>query len=276
MNLLFSTPVVNSTNSHSHRNGPPFWRPVFLVPCKAVLPVPLKERLYIADRTEKTFICSRANGTRRMAVSAYGVCMHTRKYFCVLGVLLCMATVFSGCAEWHNRSVQTPAAAEPSGRDTSGGDAAAATRKSQGASATPLAGAETERSGFSGTQVRDERLQAVEELGAMRIYFAFNRWELRQEAQRQLDRAALLLARHPGLDIRIDGHCDQLGSDAYNLALGERRAREVYAALVAKGVNSSQLKMATFGKHYPAFSGMDAQSRSMNRRGEFVLLQPGL
>ena len=187
-----------------------------------------------------------------------------------------MATVFSGCAEWHNRSVQTPAAADSSGRDTSAGDAAAATRKSQGASATPLAGAGTERSGFSGTQGRDERLQAVEELGAMRIYFAFNRWELRQEAQRQLDRAALLLARHPGLDIRIDGHCDQLGSDAYNLALGERRAREVYAALVAKGVNSSQLKMATFGKHYPAFSGMDAQSRSMNRRGEFVLLQPGL
>lgn len=115
---------------------------------------------------------------------------------------------------------------------------------------------------------------AAGELAAMRVYFAFNSWQLRPEARQNLARAAQLLTRYPSLGVRINGHCDYIGSDEYNFALGERRARAAYTALVQNGVHPSQLEMATFGKIQPAAAGGDAHARALNRRDEFIVLAP--
>ena len=201
-----------------------------------------------------------------------------------LTALVSLAMAFSGCATSRGSGpMDTPAALAPSGVSIATGNPAVEGRQTRPAvfSTVPAAtnsydlaasgyqdGASTGLAGDAGIA------RAAEELAAMRIYFAFNRWNLNPESLQALARAAALLQQYPGLGLRIDGHCDQLGQEEYNFALGERRARAAYNTLIKNGVIASQLEMVTFGKLRPASPGMDPQSRALNRRNEFILLLP--
>ena len=68
--------------------------------------------------------------------------------------------------------------------------------------------------------------------------------------------------------ITIEGHCDERGTPAYNLALGERRAKAVAQILMLNGVSSSQIKTKSYGEEVPAAQGHDESAWSQNRRGE--------
>ena len=75
--------------------------------------------------------------------------------------------------------------------------------------------------------------------------------------------------------VRIEGHCDERGTEGYNLALGERRALSLREALVAAGVDPNRIETISYGEQRPANPGHDEIAWSENRRGEFVLLLPG-
>lgn len=82
---------------------------------------------------------------------------------------------------------------------------------------------------------------------------------------------AAFLAQHPDINLLIEGHCDDRGSDEYNLGLGENRASVVRDWLVANGVNANRIRIVTFGKERPFCTTVEDDSCwSRNRRAHFV------
>ncbi len=104
------------------------------------------------------------------------------------------------------------------------------------------------------------------------VYFDFNKYDIKAEYNEVLRQKADLMRQYPSIRVRIEGNCDERGTQEYNLALGERRARAAYEYMVRLGVNPSQLEMISYGKERPAVQGSGEQSWSLNRRDEFRVI----
>lgn len=105
------------------------------------------------------------------------------------------------------------------------------------------------------------------------IYFDFDKSELRASALESLNRYANVLKANPDLKVLIEGHCDERGTEEYNLALGERRASRVKSYLVSAGVNESRLKTISYGEMRPKAEGSNEDAWALNRRAHFKLSQ---
>jgi peptidoglycan-associated lipoprotein len=100
------------------------------------------------------------------------------------------------------------------------------------------------------------------------IYFDFDRSEIRGDARPTL-RANGETLRRAMVDIVVEGHTDERGSEEYNLALGERRAHAVMKYLANLGVSSSQMSVVSYGETRPAVSGHTEAAWAKNRRADF-------
>ena len=106
------------------------------------------------------------------------------------------------------------------------------------------------------------------------IYFAYDSFNLDSVAESTLMGHAAWLQNNPGLNIQVEGHCDERGTTEYNLALGDRRAASVRDFLVRQGVDGARLSTISYGEERPAVSGGSSESTwSRNRRSEFVIAQ---
>ena len=134
----------------------------------------------------------------------------------------------------------------------------------------------------TGTVPPEETSAATDELEAAeknaiatitdgKVYFAFDRYDIAPEYKAMLNEKAELLKQFPNLFVRIEGNCDDRGTQEYNLALGERRARAVYEYLLALGVPADQMDTISFGKERPAVLGNNEEAWAQNRRDEFVV-----
>ena len=102
------------------------------------------------------------------------------------------------------------------------------------------------------------------------VYFDFDRYEIRPDARGALRANAESIKRNTGWGtITIEGHCDERGSEEYNLALGDRRANAVKQYLVDLGVPANRLRTVSFGEAKPAVVGHDESAWRYNRRSEF-------
>ena len=101
------------------------------------------------------------------------------------------------------------------------------------------------------------------------IYFDYDKSNIRPEFQPVLEGIAQWLAKKPGRQLLIEGHCDERGTDEYNLALGERRALAVRRYLVALGVLADHLHTISYGEEKPVDLGHDESAWWKNRRAEF-------
>jgi peptidoglycan-associated lipoprotein len=99
------------------------------------------------------------------------------------------------------------------------------------------------------------------------VYFDLDRYELKAEAQSQLQRQAAWLQQYPAATMTIEGHCDERGTREYNLALGERRASSVANYLVALGIDKARVSVISYGKERPLCTESDESCWSQNRRG---------
>jgi peptidoglycan-associated lipoprotein len=103
------------------------------------------------------------------------------------------------------------------------------------------------------------------------VYFDTDQAVLRADARASLKARAEAIRQHPELGIvTIQGHCDERGSEEYNLALGERRAAVVKRYLVDLGVPALRLETMTYGESRPAVLGHDEAAWRYNRRSEFT------
>ena len=102
------------------------------------------------------------------------------------------------------------------------------------------------------------------------VYFDFDKYSLKPQANSVLELHGKYLAAHPALKIRVEGNTDEAGGEEYNLALGQRRAQSVVSALKVFGVQESQLEAVSFGKTKPKATGHDEASHAENRRADLA------
>ncbi len=119
-----------------------------------------------------------------------------------------------------------------------------------------------------------ESLRAADEITNAKIYFEFDKFDMKAESKQVLARKAELLKKYPQIKVSIQGHCDERGTEEYNLALGERRARAAYEFLVYSGVAATQMEVISYGKLRPAVQGHNESAWAQNRRDEFIVLNP--
>jgi len=101
------------------------------------------------------------------------------------------------------------------------------------------------------------------------VYFDYDSHVLSATARQALERNAKLLRQEPAVAVTIEGHCDERGSDEYNLALGERRATAVKSYLVTLGVAAERLAALSYGEERPVVAGQDEAAWAKNRRAAF-------
>ena len=99
-----------------------------------------------------------------------------------------------------------------------------------------------------------------------RLFFDFDRSDLKPEARQQVERWAAWLTRFPQRTVVIEGHCDERGTREYNLALGERRANAARQYLVSLGIAANRVTTISYGKERPTVSGNNEAAWSQNRR----------
>lgn len=105
------------------------------------------------------------------------------------------------------------------------------------------------------------------------IFFDYDAYNVRTDAQATLEADAAFLKQHPNIMFTIEGHCDERGSTEYNLALGDNRANAAKQALIGMGVNASQIKTISFGKEKPFCTESNDECWQQNRRAHFVFGQ---
>jgi len=105
------------------------------------------------------------------------------------------------------------------------------------------------------------------------VNFDFDKSNIRPDAAAVLDEAVRILSENTAVAITVEGHTDAVGSDAYNLALGKRRANAVRDYLARHGIDDSRLTTATFGEKKPVATNDSADGRAQNRRVELHVSQ---
>lgn len=130
---------------------------------------------------------------------------------------------------------------------------------------TPI-GADT-----TGTEMTGETRSEMErDLALVKIvYFDYDKSEIRADGREAIRNNAEILRKWSAWTITIEGHCDERGTNEYNLALGERRARAAQRALEAEGIASSRIRTISYGEERPVDPGHVEASWSRNRRAEF-------
>jgi peptidoglycan-associated lipoprotein len=117
--------------------------------------------------------------------------------------------------------------------------------------------------------------EAVKTILATMIHFDYDKAMIRAGDAAVLDQKVAILQANPGLRIRISGHCDERGSDEYNLALGNRRATSSKQYLVSHGIDAGRIETASYGEERPIAPGHDETAWAQNRRDEFEILAGG-
>ena len=111
-------------------------------------------------------------------------------------------------------------------------------------------------------------------LAAM-IHFDLDKSNIRGDDMGALDQKVAIMQANPDLRIRIGGHCDERGSDEYNLALGNRRAQSAKQYLVSHGIDAGRIETQSWGEEKPLVDGHDESAWSQNRRDEFEVTSGG-
>ncbi|PLX74027.1 MAG: peptidoglycan-associated lipoprotein [Desulfuromonas sp.] len=123
-------------------------------------------------------------------------------------------------------------------------------------------------SGMQETDVEGAGSYTVSDL--TRVHFDFDSYVLTSATRKTLAQNAEVMKAIPGLKVRIEGHCDERGSDEYNLALGERRAQAAMNYMTTLGVSSSRMSTISYGEEKPLDPGHAEMAWAKNRRAEFV------
>jgi peptidoglycan-associated lipoprotein len=105
------------------------------------------------------------------------------------------------------------------------------------------------------------------------IYFDYDKALVREDAKPVLETNASWLNRYRTIKILVEGHCDERGTEEYNLALGEKRAKSTMDYLTTLGIASGRMKIISYGKSQPIDPGHDEAAWQKNRRAQFTIIE---
>ncbi len=156
---------------------------------------------------------------------------------------------------------------EPLGQGGKAGEEAL----SSGGNAPLMAKADSGQSaaGLTEQMQREEALTAA--AGLQDVFFAFDSWQISDAGKQALAKNAEWLKTNGDKRLRIEGHCDERGTGAYNFELGRKRANAVRNYLVELGVGGNQLNMTSYGKTRPFCKDHDESCYQQNRRSHVVV-----
>ena len=117
----------------------------------------------------------------------------------------------------------------------------------------------------------EEDLTPPRDLKFTTVYFDFDKSNIRADQRQSIESNAQLLSKFKTVKVRIEGHCDERGTNEYNLALGQRRADSIKRYLVDYGISSSNITTLSYGEERPVDGGHNETAWAKNRRGEFVI-----
>ena len=141
----------------------------------------------------------------------------------------------------------------------------------------------TEQKPVAAVEEQDDAVQAVAEEETQNanmaaqvfddedIYFDFDSSVLKDTAKKSLIRKAEWFRTNPDASIIIEGHCDERGTSAYNIALGDRRAQSAKAFFVDLGIDSNQISTVSYGEERPVDVSKTEEAWAKNRRAHFVV-----
>jgi len=113
----------------------------------------------------------------------------------------------------------------------------------------------------------------VESAALRDVYFDFDRYDVRAGDKGTLDENAKWLKTNQGALLLIEGHCDERGTNEYNLALGERRAKATRDYLVSVGIDAGRITVISYGEERPTCTEKAESCWSKNRRAHFLVKQ---
>lgn len=117
-----------------------------------------------------------------------------------------------------------------------------------------------------------EKMRAdVKAFESEHVYFDYDKSELKPEARAVLEKKAGWLRANAAFKVKIEGHCDERGTNEYNLGLGERRAKAAMKYLNALGISADRMTTISYGEERPTCNEKNEKCYSKNRRDEFKL-----
>ncbi len=105
------------------------------------------------------------------------------------------------------------------------------------------------------------------------LFFDYDKYDIRPDQQAQLQANAKFLQTQPDIKVQLEGHCDDRGSEEYNLALGASRAEALKSALLNAGISADRVQTVSYGKERPFCTDANEQCWQSNRRDHFVFQQ---
>jgi peptidoglycan-associated lipoprotein len=133
--------------------------------------------------------------------------------------------------------------------------------------------AKVDPSGSAQRQMEEVRAeQAASAAAGLRdVFFAYDSWTISEEGRQALSRDAEWMKSTPSALVKVEGHCDERGTSAYNLVLGEKRAKAARNYLVELGVSANRLSVVSYGKERPSCNEHAESCYQQNRRGHLAL-----
>ncbi len=105
------------------------------------------------------------------------------------------------------------------------------------------------------------------------IHFDFDKFFIREDAKPVLEANAAFLKKWTSVKVLIEGHCDEKGTEEYNLALGEKRAKSTIDYMSSLGISTDRIKIISYGKSQPIDMGHDEAAWQKNRRAQFTIIE---
>ncbi|MDZ4856596.1 MAG: peptidoglycan-associated lipoprotein Pal [Nitrospirota bacterium] len=133
--------------------------------------------------------------------------------------------------------------------------------------------AKVEPSGNAGRQIDEIRAEqaASAAAGLQDVFFGYDSWTISEDGRQSLTRDADWMKSNPSAQVKVEGHCDERGTSAYNFVLGEKRAKAARNYLVELGIGANRLSVVSYGKERPSCNEHAESCYQQNRRGHLVL-----
>ncbi len=193
-----------------------------------------------------------------------------KKSMWIVPVLSCVFSVFLFTASCSKQTVKADLQDVKDAAKKESASAASAAAASSSAPASVVQKAPESVGSSAEDLAAKAKAAALKSVVNEDVFFDYDSAVLSAAAQDVLKNKSVILGKYSGVSVTIEGHCDERGTNEYNLALGERRAESAKSFLVSLGVNPSRLKTISYGEEKPVNSGNDEAAWSKNRRAHFV------
>ena len=187
----------------------------------------------------------------------------------IIGLIVCLSImVMTGCAKKSAVKDQAVSSEEKAAADRAAEQAKA---KAEADAKAQAAEQRAKEEAEARVAPQAEAAAVKEEMTFKDVLFEYDKFSLKPESRDILKQLAEWLTNNRNNSVLIEGNCDERGTTEYNLALGERRAKEAMKYLVELGVDGKRIKTISYGKERPLDPGHTEEAWAKNRRDHFVV-----